>query len=142
MKLTTPNIIRLLCLSLFVSSLFFYAFEVKDYDGCVKQEGFALALMGSTAFLVGGILETLVWMANPFFLYSVFYCHLNEKKRRITALAAFLLSSSFFFWKEILVSENGRTAEILYLDKGFYLWWSSIFIFSAYVLYDFFQEKK
>jgi len=86
-------------------------------------------LMGSTAFLGGGLLEQIIWLANPLSFFAIYYFFKdNSKKAVVLSFIASCLSISFSFWNEILGAESGSMAEIISLELGYYFWLSSILI--------------
>lgn len=110
--------------------------EIKDYK---SWETF---LIGPISFLGGGLFEFLVWTANIWFFISVIFCY--KKYFVISALLAaiaFLIAETFFFWKEILVAENGRMGRIYSLETGYFLWIASIIFLTAGSLYLFIKSK-
>ncbi|KRD11734.1 hypothetical protein ASE21_08530 [Flavobacterium sp. Root901] len=84
--------------------------------------------MGSTALLGGGLLEQIIWMANPLCLFVIIYFIKNNKNAVLLSLIASCLAISFSFWEEILGAESGSMAEIVSLELGYYLWVLSILI--------------
>jgi hypothetical protein len=85
-------------------------------------------LMGSTAFLGGGMSEQIIWLANPLSLISIYLLAINKKSAIKLSLSALFLSVSFSSWKEILGAESGATAKIISLEMGYFLWVLSILI--------------
>lgn len=85
-------------------------------------------LMGSTAFLGGGMLEQIIWFANPLSLISIYLLAINKKSAIKLSLSALFLAVSFSSWKEILGAESGSTAKIISLEMGYFLWVLSILI--------------
>lgn len=101
------------------------------------QSSFLYFLMGATAILGGGLFEWIVWLANPLSLITILNLWKDRKTAIITSIFATILSGSFFFWKELLVSESGRMARIISFETGYYLWFLSILILNLGVLYNF-----
>ena len=85
-------------------------------------------LMGSIAFLGGGMLEQIIWFANPLSLVSIYLLAVNKKSAIKFSLSALFLAVSFSTWKEILGAESGVTAKITSLEMGYFLWVLSILI--------------
>ncbi|WP_288459216.1 hypothetical protein [uncultured Chryseobacterium sp.] len=126
----------LLSIIIFLISLFFTAFQVKDLGEIKSYSSGELLIVGPLIFLGGGIMEFLVWTANVWFLLSVFYSF--RKKYLLSLVFGFISSScsvSFIFWHNVLASENGRTAEIISLEKGYFLWFFSILCITFSSLY-------
>ena len=136
-----PNFIKiilvLMVLSIFGFSLAYDAIIVQKMDEKIVQPAINFFLIGSTAILGGGVLEWIIWLANPISLISIVLFLYNDKylKRalQLNCIALFL-SGSFYFWKEILISESGATGKIISFESGYYLWVSSIFILFVFQL--------
>ena len=116
----------IISLSLFLISLFQTAITYQDYNGIDKATGLHLLLIGSTAILGGGLLEWIVWLANPLSLLAIIFFFQKRLESRMASKTAMFLSLSFMFWRHILISENGRQAEILTKNLGYWLWLTSI----------------
>lgn len=129
-------------LLIFVISLCFIAFKVEDMREIKDYKSWETFLIGPISFLGGGLFEFLVWTANIWFFISVIFCY--KKYFVISALLAaiaFLIAETFFFWKEILVAENGRMGRIYSLETGYFLWIASIIFLTAGSLYLFIKSK-
>ena len=136
-----PNFIKiilvLIVLSIFGVSLANDAIVVQKIAEKIVQPTINFFLMGSTAILGGGVLEWIIWLANPICLISIIIFLYNDKqlKRALKfSFLALLLSGSFYFWKEILISESGATGKIISFENGYYLWFSSIFTLFVFQL--------
>jgi len=131
------NKLILISLLIFILSLFFNAFKVKDMGQIKDYSSLEVFLIGPISFLGGGIFEFFIWTANIWLLISLF-CVFRRHYfiSIISGLIAFLISGTFIFYKEILVSESGRMADIYSLEIGYYLWLTSIvfIIFSSIYL--------
>jgi hypothetical protein len=136
-----PNFIKiilvLIVLSIFGVSLANDAIVVQKMDEKIVQPAINFFLIGSTAILGGGVLEWIIWLSNPISLISIVLFLYNDKylKRalQLNCIALFL-SGSFYFWKEILVSESGATGKIISFESGYFLWVSSVFILLVFQL--------
>ncbi|MEC5395316.1 hypothetical protein [Bergeyella sp. RCAD1439] len=106
----------------FVASLFFNGLVVQDYDGVKKYNGLELFVLGFLSFWGGGILEFLVWLANPLALFAFFFFKKKPKWRFLFALISFGLAISFAGWEQVLISENGRQGEIMTLGAAYWFW--------------------
>ena len=126
------------CLALYIISLFLTAFTYNDSNADNKlhiTKGFETLIMGSTAILGGGGLEWLVWLANPFFFFSIIL--LNEGKKIFaffSSLTAILLGILFSQFQDILASESGQTKEIQSWGVGYYIWLSVFIIWFVYLI--------
>ena len=106
----------------FIISLFFNALTVQDYDGIKNYKGIDLFFFGLLSFLGGGILEFLIWMANPIALASLLFSKKKPKLAISLSIISFAIAVSFTKWNEVLVSENGRTGKIISLDISYWIW--------------------
>ena len=113
-------------LATLILSLTYNAYKVEGYDGINTQSSLSCFVMGSTAILGGGILEWIIWLANPLCLISIFFIITDNEKAPKFALAALLIAMSFSLWNNILISESGATGKILSLELGYYIWLISI----------------
>ena len=87
-----------------------------------------LFLSGAFGWILGGLLESIIWLANPFAFLTIVFLWKNNKKAMFTVSASLFLSICFSFWNEILQSGSGRNDAIAHLDKGYYLWLLSIIV--------------
>jgi hypothetical protein len=139
----TKVIIAVISLALFVTSLTQVAFIVDDYNGKGVYSSIEVFVVGATAVLGGGLLESFIWLANPLYLFSMFlFISGNRSALKISCIAS-LIASSFSLWHEVLVCENGRNAPITSLNAGYYLWLSSLCVMMIGIfVYSEFLEKK
>lgn len=112
---------------LFVLSLFLPAITYKDYEGINSMSGFEMFFMGLFAILGGGLFEWIIWLANPLSILSVILFFQKQRAALITSKIALFLVLIFITWRNLLVSENGRTAEIMHKNSGYWVWLVSIF---------------
>ncbi|AWA30994.1 hypothetical protein HYN48_13390 [Flavobacterium magnum] len=126
-----PQKIKLLTiffsLSIFIISLTQSAFKA-EFNNSNHMESLHCFLMGSIAFLGGGLLEEIIWMANPIALLSIFLLLKGNKNALTFAFIAFVIALSFSLWKKVLKSESGSQMQIISLEEGYYLWILSIAI--------------
>ena len=125
-----------LIILVFIISLFFNAITVSDYNGIIKYNAGELLLSGFFAFFGGGIFETIIWSANPLFLKSIIISRKYPQVAILFSTLSFGLSLSFLFWKEILVSESGRTGKIIEFNFGYWIWIMSILLLNLYNIYS------
>lgn len=131
----------------FISSLFFNSFS-NQYIQVESPKSYMLLLMGGTAFMGGGLFETLIWAANPIALFAMIR-FLKEHSTRaqidpildklvpklkftsgwLSVLAAGI-ALSFSLWKEVLAAESGSMGKILSFHPGYWLWASSLGLFT------------
>ncbi len=120
-----------LSILVYVLSLTQDAIVYEDIDGEKVESSFSLLFMGALALMDGGLQEWLVWLANPLYLFALFFLNKDDKRAAGFSRVAFFIALSFVLWNEILVSEDGRTAVISSLESGYYLWVLSIAILSV-----------
>jgi hypothetical protein len=131
----TPKLIVLASLIIFAISLTNTAFTITDFDGTHKFSALNALLMGSTAFIGGGLLEWFVWLANPiYFIAIIYFLQGNKNAKKISILASFL-ALSFAFLTKILASESGHQARISERNSGYYLWVLSIVLLTIGINY-------
>lgn len=134
-KIFNTKYVTTIVIILFVVSMLLPAVYIRDYDGYRSMYGYELALFGAIAFLGGGILEFVIWLSNLLFIFSIFLGFDKSRSALFPGFSAIALSLSFSLWKTVLVSENGREAEVLSLSSGYYLWISSIILWNIFLLY-------
>lgn len=123
-------------LALYVISFFLTAFTTNDNAGIKSTAGYEAFLVGTMAVLGGGLLEWIVWLANPFFLYSIILSTEGKQfKALASSLLAVFLALSFLTWKEVLANEGGATAPIRSRDLGYFLWLISMAIWAIYLIF-------
>jgi SAM-dependent methyltransferase len=137
----SPLIIVSFSFAAFLISLLFPAFSYNDFNGLKTSGSFEIFLFGSIAILGGGLMEWIIWLANPLCFIAIIL-FLNKKKSSVgISSAAAFIALSFLFWQDILVSESGRMASITSLHTGYYLWLFSILIVAAGTRYYFKNYK-
>lgn len=136
-----PNFIKivlvLIVLGVFCFSLTQDAFIIDRGANNGNNPSFIVFLFGSIAILGGGLLEWGIWLANPISLVSIIlflYYDKLLKRALLLNFVALILSSSFYFWEEVLISESGATSKIISFESGYYLWVVSIFILLIFQL--------
>lgn len=132
----------LFSLTAFVVSLTQSALTYTDFDGQKIHSSISLLFMGGLAVLGGGLLEWLIWLANPLYFIALFFFYKSNKSSKIYSIAATTLALSFSNWKVILAAENGREATIHHLNLGYWLWVLSMTVLSIGTIYYFKQLNK
>lgn len=128
MKLRVIKVITIIAsLTVFCISLTKNAVTI-DYLGIKTVPSLDYFLMGSIAFIGGGALEQVIWLANPLSLVSIFLLLMNKRSAFKWCLSALIIAVSFSSWNEILGNEGGSSAKIISLELGYYLWVLSILI--------------
>ncbi len=134
---TVKIIFVLIVLGIFCFSLTQDAFIIDRGENNGNNPSFIVFLFGSIAILGGGLLEWVIWLANPISLVSIIlflYYDKLLKRALLLNFVALILCCSFFFWKEILISESGATGRIISFESGYFLWIASVFILLVFQL--------
>ena len=141
-----PN--RPLKRAIIFTSLMFYilsltqdAFVVNDMNVEKIFSSLEILVMGTFAFLGGGLLEQLIWNANPLYLLTIVFFLMDKPLAVKTGMGALILAALFLTWNEILVAESGRTAQISSLEWGYWLWLGSIASLCIGVLLYFYRNR-
>lgn len=108
---------------------------VVNYNNEIKtSSSLEYLFIGSVAFMGGGLLEEIVWLANPLCLVAIIFLIKKDEKAVLLSLIASCLAISFSFWNEILGAESGTMAKIVSFELGYYLWLASILILTIGIL--------
>jgi len=129
-------------LLLFFISLTQNAVKIYYHGEFQDSSSISYLLTGSIAFFGGGLLEEIIWLANPLCLYAIIMLQRKDRKAIVLSCIALLLAISFSFWTEILGSESGSLATILSLELGYFLWLLSIITLTIGTFLFFIVEKK
>ncbi len=121
-------LIILISLSVYFISLTQNAVTYKDFEGIKSLPSVELLMAGSMVILGGGLLEWIIWLANPLYFASIVFFIQNNNSSKIYVNLASILSILFLFWTKILISESGSEGQILHKDLGYWLWLLSILI--------------
>lgn len=129
-------------LLLFFISLTQNAVKIYYHGESQDSSSISYLLTGSIAFFGGGLLEEIIWLANPLCLYAIIMLQRKDRKAIVLSCIALLLAINFSFWTEILGSESGSLAKILSLELGYFLWLLSIITLTIGTFLFFIVEKK
>ncbi|MGV3538250.1 MAG: hypothetical protein ACO1OQ_00475 [Rufibacter sp.] len=133
---------------IYICSLFQNGITFLDENGEGLTTGsfssIELLLYGGIGILGGGLLEWIIWLANPFYFYSIYLLILGKNNAANFILIGSILALSFRAWHEILVSESGRNATIISFDLGYYLWLGSflLLLFGAIIELRRYESSK
>lgn len=128
-----------LSLSLFIFSLTQHVITIEGYDN-KSVTSWEYLTMGSVAIFGGGVLEWLIWLANPLYIVSIILFIKHSKLSMITAFIASFSAVLFSTWEEIRTDQNGNVASITELKLGYYLWVSSIIVLTIGI-FTYFRHK-
>lgn len=146
--------ITVFCLSLFFKALSYQYIQIET------PKGYELLLMGGIAILGGGMLETMIWMANPIALFAIIrFLRENrtqvkidsvlnkpvpklKRKSKWFSLLATAIAISFSRWNEVLAAESGSKGKILTFHTGYWLWMSSFALFTMGVIFFNFRYRE
>ncbi|UTN04881.1 hypothetical protein L0669_03040 [Flavobacterium bizetiae] len=108
---------------------------VVNYNNEIKTaSSLEYLFIGSIAFMGGGLLEEIIWLASPLCLLAIKFMIKDDKRAVLVSLIASALAISFSFWNEILGAESGTMAKIVSFELGYYLWLASILILTIGIL--------
>lgn len=108
---------------------------VVNYNNEIKTaSSLEYLFIGSIAFMGGGLLEEIIWLASPLCLLAIVFMIKDDKRAVLVSLIASALAISFSFWNEILGAESGTMAKIVSFELGYYLWLASILILTIGIL--------
>jgi hypothetical protein len=110
---------------------------IVNYDEIKAVSSLEYFFMGSTAFIGGGLLEQIIWLANPLCFFAIRFLIKNDDRAITLSVIALVLAISFSFWNEILGAESGAMAKIISLELGYYLWVLSILILTIGILINY-----
>ncbi|MET3193770.1 hypothetical protein [Bacillus sp. OAE603] len=96
-----------------------------------KFGGLVMLLIGWLGILAG-MMSTVSWYANLFFVYISIQT-LRGKKTSISHLFMLLLAILPLFPMELMLDEGGTTSIVTEHNLGFYLWFSAIVLLSILV---------
>jgi hypothetical protein len=127
-------------LALYLYSFSYDAFSY-NYQGIKNMSSLEAFLMGSIALLGGGNFEWLIWLANPLCFIAILCLMFDKKSALYFASVSIVLSLSFLSSNTILAAESGARGEILSVKSGYYIWLSSIVIFTIGI-YLYFKNHR
>jgi len=100
----------------------------EDYDAWANS--LVLFFFG-WSFILGGSFESLIWWANPIYLFALFLFIKNNKLSILVSFLALIISIQFSFFDNIMTSESGSSSKITSLEPGYKLW---VFTFSIFFI--------
>ncbi|KEY19906.1 hypothetical protein [Kaistella antarctica] len=125
-KIRSPQFLLVVAsMVLYILCLFFTPFYVANKEADVYSNSLFMVLLGWMAILGGGLIPTIIWLANPLFLFGGFLILNKEKVGVILVGLSVILGLYFTTLDSIIDGESGATTEITKLGAGFYLWISS-----------------
>ena len=144
MKNLTIKKITYLSLIIFIISLLNNALLYSDDKGIIyNTSSWKCLSFGWMSIFAGGVLETIVWSANIFYLISVAITLISntQKKQLVTILStiSLFLSLSYVFQSIHYEGDNGMFL-IVKRDIGYWLWILSIAIMSFVNIYYYFKN--
>lgn len=125
----------------FIISLTQYVVTI-DHDIIESLSSWQYLTIGSVAIFGGGVLEWLIWLANPLYIISIILFIKHYRLSMITAFLASFLAVIFSTWEEVRVDEKGMTAKIIHFELGYYFWVSSILILTTGIFFYFRHRSK
>ncbi len=127
--------LTVLSIALYLLSLFFTPFYVANKEADIYSNSFYMLLSGWMAVLGGGLFLTVIWLANPLYIFGTFLVLNKEKFAVIPVTLSLLLAIYFTTLDSVIDGESGKTTAIKQLGAGFYIWiLSFVMMFIAGVL--------
>ena len=128
-------------ITLYVLCLFFTPFYVANKEADVYSNSLFMVFLGWIAILGGGLVPTIIWLANPLYFVGLFFI-LNRVKFGIVAVfLALILAFYFTTLDSIMDGESGATTNITELGLGYYLWVSSFIMLFLTGCYMFINKR-
>jgi len=125
MNKSLKGIIVFLILCIYIASLTMECYLVND-KASIGSFGVIALLLGWLNFdLIG-----LIWLANPFFIISLFLFTFSKKTKLVLIFSTIssVLAISFTFIEEIIWNEAGHVGKITDYLTGYWLWSTAIFL--------------
>ena len=141
-KIRSPQFLLVVAsMVLYILCLFFTPFYVANKEADVYSNSLFMVLLGWMAILGGGLIPTIIWLANPLYLFGGFLILNKEKVGVVLVGLSIILGLYFTTLDSIMDGESGATTEITKLGVGFYLWISS-FIVMFFAGISMFRKQK
>ena len=108
--------------TLYILCLFFTPFYVANKEADVYSNSLFMVLLGWMSILGGGLIPTIIWLANPLYLFGGFLILNKEKFGVVLITISVFLALYFTTLDSIMDGESGATTAITKLGAGFYFW--------------------
>ena len=141
-KKNKKRVIIISSILLFIISLTQNAIKVNDFDGINYYPSIVTFLNGGLAILGGAFNEWLIWLANPIFFIAIYQLTQDRKNSRYLSLLAVIIGLIYTQFGEILANEGGRKVPIISLELGYWLWITSMLVFSLGTFIYFSSNKN
>ncbi len=117
----TKKITILLSISVLAISLTQPAFYIDRNDFDAWANSVVLFFLGWT-FVLGGSTESLIWWANPIYVFAVFLFMKNNRLSIVVSILALTIAICFSLLDKIVTSESGERSRITSLELGYKMW--------------------
>ena len=87
-----------------------------------------LFFLGWLFLLGGGLIPTLIWLANPIYFLSLALSLKGKKIGIYLSLVSVILAIIFSLLESIITSESGAHSKIVSLELGYKLWLTSFLV--------------
>jgi hypothetical protein len=124
----------------FVMSLTQPAFYTSATNPAGWANSLGLLVFGWSGTMCGG--AGIAWLANPLIFTSWFYLSRKIKVSVITGILAAVFAVSFLLFKNIITDEAGNYSIITDRKAGYWLWLTSIVIFTIGTAVIYYLEKR
>ncbi len=107
-----------------------------QYFGTVEYSSFLAFLFGWLHFGGGGFYEGCIWLANPLYFIGLFLLYKNKKSISFFLLfISSIVALSFLGFENLTMTKSGRTAPIMELNAGYFLWLIAILSAAFFSIY-------
>ena len=80
---------------------------VYEYFGVVNYPSILALLFGGAHFIAGGILEGIIWSANPLYIIGIFLLSKKNDKSTYPLIISSLLSLTFLYFENLTMTRSG-----------------------------------
>ena len=115
-------------ITLYILSLFFTPFYVANEKNDIFSNSLFVVLIGWIAVLGGGLIPSIIWLANPLYFYAVFFTFFKSKFGIVPVSISIILAVYFTTLNSIMDGESGAMTKITELGAGFYFWIASFIV--------------
>lgn len=122
-KLVSLSIIFFLLAMIFPSITVF----VPSFGKSITYDGWYAMLAGSLS-LTMNLKQSLVWLANPFYVFALFSMKRNVKLVILFSSLAICNALLFFILEDIQWTWSGRISHIKTVNIGYWLWIASFIV--------------
>ena len=134
------KITLIISILLYIVALTQESYYVNKINSDDWSNSFILLLVGWIGMIMGGG-AAICWLANPLIFLSWLLIFRKIKIAIVSSIISFILSFLFLFSENVITSEAPTFSKITDYKMGYWLWLSSISIFSVGTITIFIFEK-